>query len=218
MPIFFLTPDNCAFVKNALRKRLDHVKSAHLTEALASAFGFRTHAALLAAMGAWDSKRPSLISVVPSHLRSRLQELGYAPVDPAVLIEVLRAPEIPFGTWREFRNIDVATNNLWYRECEQRNIPNVYIQLRAKYAEVNWDCISIDQRDESHVRGEAASALVNEMFKRYQALARGNPAKSIFSGSAFVGSVDRLSPAIARDIADDFFMRLYMPMARQAAA
>jgi len=42
-----LTTDNCSFVKRALRERLSTVKSTHLSEALAAALGFRTHAAFL---------------------------------------------------------------------------------------------------------------------------------------------------------------------------
>jgi hypothetical protein len=219
MPIFFLTPDNCDFAKRAMRLRLTSVKSTHLTETLASASGFRTHAALLAAVGVSDARRPTLVSVEPSRLTARLQELGHPPHDAAaVLIETLRASEMPVGTWREYRSRDVAAINTWFRECKRRDIPNVYIQLRTKYAKVSWDCISVDPRDESHLREEAGSALGALMFKRYQELAKGDPAKSVFSGSAFVGSVDRLSPAVARDIADDFFMRLYIPMMQRAAA
>jgi hypothetical protein len=83
---------------------------------------------------------------------------------------------------------------------------------------LSWDCISIDPRGEDHVREDKGSALVDAMFKRYQALAKGDPAKSEFFGSAFVGTVDRLSPSVARDIADEFFMRLYTPMVQRAAA
>jgi hypothetical protein len=218
MPVFFLTPDNCEFAKRAMRGRLPLVKSTHLTEALAAAFGYRTHAALLASLELSDARRPALVPVDPARLSSRLQELGCGIVDPSGLVEIVRAPEMPAGVWREFRNGDVAANNLWFRECERRDIPNVYIQLRTKYAKVSWDCISIDRRGEDHVREDKASALVDVMFRRFQVLAKGDPAKSEFFGSAFVGSVDRLSPSVARDIADDFFMRLYMPMAQRAAA
>lgn len=218
MPIFFLTPNNCDFAKRAMRVRLMDVKSTHLTEALASVFGFRTHAALLAAMGISDVRRPTLVSVEPLRLRARLQELGYGPIDETALIETVRAPEMPVSAWREFRNRDLEANKTWFQECQRRDIPNVYIRLRTKYAEVNWDCISVDPHRDGHVREAAGSNLVDVMFRGYQALAKSGPAKSVFFGSAFVGSVDCLSPDVARDIADDFFMRLYMPMVPRAAA
>ena len=56
------------------------------------------------------------------------------------------------------------------------------------------------------------------MFERFRALAKGSPAKPEFFGSAFVGTIDRLSPSLARDIPDDFFMRLYFPIAQRPAA
>jgi hypothetical protein len=218
MPVFFLTSDNCDFAKRAMRARLPLVKSTHLTEALAAAFGYRTHAALLTALKLSDARRPALVQADPARLTDRLQDLGYEIVDSSSLVEIVRSPDLPVGVWREFRNGDTGANNLWFRECERRDIPNVYIQLRTKYAELSWDCISIDPSGEDHVREDRGSALVNVMFKRYQSLAKGDPAKSEFFGSAFVGSVDRLSPPVAREIADDFFMRLYMPMAQRAAA
>lgn len=217
MPVFFLTPQNCSFAKRALRARLLQVKSSHLSEALATALGFRTHAALLAAMNHWGGERPALVQVDPTQLSRRLQDLGYRPIDPSDLVEIVRMPDLPVAAWREFRNRDLAANGIWFRECQRRDIPNVCIRLRTKYAELSWDCISIDPRNEGHVRNERASDLVEVMFKRYQAFARGNCPKSEFFGSAFAGTVDRLSPSVARDIADDFFSRLYMPMAQCAA-
>tara|TARA_E500000305_G_scaffold28218_1_gene21478 strand:- start:367 stop:537 length:171 start_codon:yes stop_codon:yes gene_type:complete len=56
------------------------------------------------------------------------------------------------------------------------------------------------------------------MFERFQALAKGSSSKPEFFGGAFVGTVDNLLPSLAREIADDFFMRLYAPIRQQAAA
>jgi len=218
MPLFFLTPDNCEFAKRAMRARLPMVKSAHLTEALAAALDFRTHAALLAAVKLSDPRRPVLVQADPARLSGRLQQLGYESVDSSGLVEIVRSPDMPVNAWREFRNGDRAANDRWYRECQRRDIPNVYIRLRTKYAELSWDCISIDPSGEDHVREDRGSALVEVMFKQYQALAKGDPTKSEFFGSAFIGSIERLSPPVAREIADDFFMRLYMPMVQRAAA
>jgi hypothetical protein len=217
MPVFFLTQDNCDFVKRRLRQDLPSIKSAHLTEALASALGFRTNAALRVALPSQDAERPPLIRIDTALWLARLRELGYASSDPAFLVEAARAPDLPVGVWREFRNGDIVANNTWFRDCERRDIPNVYIELRTKYARLNWDCISIIRSNDDHVREKQADALVDIMFKRYQALAKGDPARSLFEGSAFIGWIDRLSPQIARTIADDFFQRLYRPLVRQEA-
>lgn len=215
MPIFFLTQDNCDFVKRRLRVRFPSIKSAHMTEALAAALGFQTNAALRAALPRQTTERAPLVQIDAAGWVSRLQELGYPSVDPAPLIDTTRAPDIPVGVWREFRNGDRGANNVWFRDCERRDVPNVYIELRTKYAKLNWDCISIVRSNDDHVRDKRADALVDVMFKRYQALAKGDPAKSMFTGSAFVGWIDRLSPNVARLIADDFFKRLYLPLTQQ---
>lgn len=62
-------------LKNALRDQLPEVKSSHLSEAVAAAFGFRTHASLLAhvkeggelAFGRFEARC----------LIARLEQLGY---------------------------------------------------------------------------------------------------------------------------------------------
>lgn len=218
MPILFLTPDNCSFVKRALRKRLSTVKSTHLSEALATALGFRTHAALLAAMKAAIANRPMLTQVDEGRMGERLRGLGYGPMVPVDLAGIVRSAELPLAAWREFGNRDKAANERWFKECQRRDIPNVCIRLRTKYAELSWDCISIDPAGEDHFRDDDGATLVRIMIKRFRALAKGAPAKPEFFGSAFVGTIDRLSPFLARDIADDFFMRLYSPIAQRAAA
>ena len=218
MPILFLTPDNCSFVKRALRERLSTIKSTHLSEALAAAFGFRTHAALLAAMKATIVDRPMLTQVDEDRIGERLRGLGYAPMVPVDLAGILRSAELPLAAWREFGNRDTAANERWFKECQRREIPNVCIRLRTKYVELSWDCISIDPAGEDHLRDDDGAVLVRIMFERFRALAKGAADKPEFFGSAFVGTIDRLSPSLARDIADDFFMRFYSPIAQRAAA
>lgn len=215
MPAFFLTEDNCEFVKRQLRRRLTSIKSAHLTEALAAAFGFRTHAALRSALALPQTSRPPLIDVNIHEWSSRLHQLGYESVDPQFLVETVRAHGLPIGVWREFRNGDRTANSVWFYDCRDRDIPNVYIELRTKYAKLNWDCISLTRGSDDHVQGKQSNALLDVLFKRYQALAKDDSAKSMFTGSAFVGWIDRLSPHIARAIADDFFGRLYLPLTQQ---
>jgi hypothetical protein len=56
------------------------------------------------------------------------------------------------------------------------------------------------------------------MFARFQSRAQHAPGKPEFFGSAFVGSIDRLLPDTARDLADDFFMMLTASVQQRAAA
>lgn len=218
MAALLLTPDNIDFAKRALRSRFPSVKSSHRIEAFAAATGHRTHAALLADLMRSEGTRALVTRVNPDRFVARLHELGYGTADLRTLTDIVRSTDIPQPIWREYRNRDLAENDRWFRECERRDIPNVYIKMRRKYAELNWDCISIDPSGEKHVRDEQGTTLVGEMFRRFQSLARPDPGKSEFFGSAFVGSIDRLLPEIARNMADEMFMLLYTPMPRQAAA
>lgn len=218
MPVIFLTPDNCDYLKHALSPQLAAAKSSHLTEALAAASGYRTHAALLAAIKTAEPVRPPLVLVDPGRFVARLRELRSPSADPVALINAVRAPDMPQAAWREFRSGDIVANNAWFRDCKRRNLPSISVELHITHAQVSWDCISIDPADEGHVRDDRGDVLVREMFQSYQALAKGNAARSEFFGSAFVGSVDRLAPSLARAIADDFLRRLYAPtLARRAA-
>ena len=218
MSILFLTLENCRFVKRSLSERLPQVKSTHLSEALAAALGFRTHAALLAALKTTTPERPALAQVDQDRMQERLCQLGYGPKVSVDLVNLTRSHELPLAAWREFGHRDRAANNAWFEECQRRNIPNVCIRLRTKYSKLSWDCISIDPAFESHVRDAKGDALIDVLFDRFQAFAKGSPGKPVFFGSAFVGTADNLLPSIARDLADDYFVRLYTPMKRQIAA
>jgi len=63
-------------LKKALRDEFPDVKSSHLTEALAHSLGFRTHAALQAAMTGPEQDRPFAL-LDTARMRQRLVELGY---------------------------------------------------------------------------------------------------------------------------------------------
>lgn len=79
-----------AELKKSLLDEFEDVKSSHLSEALAASLGFRTHAALKAAMTGPEQDRPfHLLS--SQRFLGRLVELGY-PFDP-------NDPEFDFEGW-----------------------------------------------------------------------------------------------------------------------
>ena len=218
MAAILITIDNIDFVKVHLRAAFPTVKSAHMTEALACGFGYRSHAALLAAVKGTPLERPLLGKIDDARIAARLIELGHDLTEPVSTIAAARSPGLPDRIWTEFPNRDRYANDLWFSECRHRNIPNLRIEKRRKYAELHWDCISIDPRDEGHTRGKSGSALVRELFDTFQAIARSAHGKPLFHGSSFVGSVDRLTPEMARTMADAFFAMLYLPMQARAEA
>lgn len=76
MAAISLTNASITTLKNALRSEFPDVKSSHLTEALAHALGFRTHAAMIAAMTEPEEDRP--VAVLNSgKMLDRLQHFGY---------------------------------------------------------------------------------------------------------------------------------------------
>lgn len=218
MAAILLTSNNVNFVKSALRASMPQVKSAHLTEALAFGFGFGTHAALRAMLKADMTGFPMLVMFDETHLAARLAALGYVPKGSEPLDGIIRSPSLPDRIWVEFRSGERAANDRWFRECRQRGIPNLRIERRRKYVELHWDCVSLDPSDEAHLQGNPGAALVRQMFGTYQGIARRIPGKSEFSGSSFVGSVGRLLPELAYEMADAFFGLLYEPMRSRSLA
>lgn len=88
-----LTSASITTLKTSLRSEFPDVKSSHLTEALAHALGFRTNAALVAAMTGPEEDRP--LSVLDSSkMLDRLQQFGY-PRDEEFDFELMNLVTIP---------------------------------------------------------------------------------------------------------------------------
>jgi hypothetical protein len=218
MPAIFVTADNIEFLKNALRLHLPDVKSSHRLEALAAALSYGTYAALRTDFDIDDEiERPALRPMAPEHFDRRLRELGYSGSSVSWLITLARAADLPHPVWREFRSGDFDANNRWFRACRTHNIPNVWVEMRTKYAKLNWDCISVELRRLDYLHDGRGDKIVDELFRRFQTLAHPDPGKSILMGSAYAGSVDKLLPDIARALADEFFVLLCV-RAREALA
>lgn len=208
MTALLLTPDNLKFAKTRLKSAVVGVKSAHLTEALASACRFRTHAALLAALASHTHNRPALAKLDLGRLKERLISLGYSACEFANG-RIVEGDALPDPIWFAFRRGDDTANDAWLRQCRTRNIPNIYAHIGSRYWSLAWDCISTDKSYDARVRGQSGDRLTQTMFDQFQRRTRPDSGRPIFDGSAFVGKVERLTPDIARDLADDFFALLY---------
>lgn len=77
MSAIILSADNILTLKRTLRPFYEEVGSAHLTEAIASALGFRTHAALIARIGTMDPKDPEIEVLDDEAFFHRLGSFGY---------------------------------------------------------------------------------------------------------------------------------------------
>ena len=111
-----------ASLKKALRTEYPHVSSSHLSEAIAAALGFRTHASLLAALPA-TSDDPDFVLLDDDAFEARLIDFGHPP-DPEFTFEYLQVPwlrttyaprawEIEYKSARDkaWRNLIVETVN-----------------------------------------------------------------------------------------------------------
>jgi hypothetical protein len=78
MPSIPFVKEHVALVKNSLRDEFPHIGSAHLSEALAAALGFRTHASLLSQVPASNSD-PDYVLVDDEVFDAKLVELGHTP-------------------------------------------------------------------------------------------------------------------------------------------
>lgn len=210
MALLLLAPENIEHAKSAMRDAFPHVKATHRAEALAASLGFRTYASLLAGLNPTGTGVLARPVELATFLR-RLDELGCEAFNPASLIQIVRSPAMPLRPWVEFKKGDLAANNRWFYGCQRRNIPHITLETRVKYVSLNWDCISRDPKYDTHLGKDHGAALVRRMFATFQSLAGRGPGKPMFDGSSFVGSVENLTPDIARNLADAFFMMLVAP-------
>lgn len=124
MAAIALTEASVVAVKNCLRDEFPDAKSAHVSEALACSLGYRTHAALRAALTPTESD-PPFVLLRTDRMRARLVEFGY-PDDPEFNFELLiksppevistvpiSAYEIEYNTQRKkaWRNLMVCAVN-----------------------------------------------------------------------------------------------------------
>lgn len=116
---YFVSEASVRNLKQRAERRVSGVRSAHMSEVVAAALGFRTHAALRAALNGCATAEASK----PSNARAvqRLRQLGYNPPEDLHLLPELDRSYSPFKTyplrkqrgvrWTGWRNLMVAAIN-----------------------------------------------------------------------------------------------------------
>lgn len=203
-----LTSANLEFLKRQLGLDYPEIGSAHRTEALAVACGYRTYASQLAELRA-DSATSPIIKVDGQRWSARLAELGYQSVPDDRLTASIHAPQIPDPCWVEFPSRDRTVARRWFYRCKADNLPYVTIEMARKYATLEWDCITLDSDIDRQIRDDESGAIVKELSTTFRRCSAGSGAKPYFFGSAFVGSIKGVRPDVARTLADEFFTVLY---------
>jgi hypothetical protein len=76
---------NVAVLKKSIRRQYSTVRSSHVDEALASSFGFRTYASMLAVLHQMTGSTRLMVQMDTALLQLRLEQLGYTGLDAPTL-------------------------------------------------------------------------------------------------------------------------------------
>ncbi|WP_137178844.1 hypothetical protein [Roseomonas sp. AR75] len=205
MRVIPVTTENVEHLKRIGRSALPEVGSSHLSEAIASLLSYRSHASLLASM-AVALQVPLLVWPDTSRFEGRLRELGHDVLSVPALAERLASADLPTPAWREFEAGDLPGVNAWFRSCEQRGSPYVYISRRKERARLDWDWISVDSSEDGKLVRANKRSVVDRMVSAFRASAA--PRKAVFEGSAFVGQIEGLTFEAARLLASEISLIL----------
>ncbi len=219
MSIMLFSNENAAFLTSGILARFPEVSLRHMKEAIACSAGFRSRRALLKSARDLANGRHFLVGMNSDVLAAKLRELGYPIASVGALETFTHADALPHRLYVVTKNRDKVHQNTWFRECQARNIPYMYIERKTRYAHLHWDCISLNSANEAHVTGRAGDNLMHLMFSNFQQVARSRPdGKAFFHGSGFAGDVENLDPKLAHQMAEMFFAMLYLPLYGQVQA
>lgn len=212
MTMIILSKENYRYAKAALHAAIPHVRSAHLAEALATGLGWKSNAALVSCRTRHEGRPAPLAECDGIAFADRLLALGYADIPASAFEGAIAQARLPHPLYALFRKGDRLANEEHYRLAKRLGRPMMMIATARVYAELEWDCITVDGREDDHVRGQAGDSLVRTMFEIFQTKCRGADGKPVFYGSAFTGTIKKLLPETARQLAEDYFKLLYTPL------
>lgn len=177
MTAIALAEQSLAELKKSLRKDLTHIRSSHLSEALAVALGFRTHASLLAELPE-QADDPAILLLSNERFEARLREFGYHVADDDFRFEWLLDCKALIETMPN-SGYDIEYRS--QRDKAWRNLMVLTINegIRKKYFSLRYD----DNRwpgAEPGSQGHRGTGYVFE-FK----LADGKPAKGYVQDAGF---------------------------------
>jgi hypothetical protein len=95
MPLFTLAVENIVCLKRAIRETYPQVKSSHASEAVAFALGFRTHAALRAAIAALGADEHKWAWLDGNKIADRLVSFGYSGISRGAMVKLSDELQMP---------------------------------------------------------------------------------------------------------------------------
>lgn len=214
MALIALTQRNVDFIRRNLKKRSPHVRSSHISEAVAAACGFQTNISMIASLRERGTMLPALVVMNGTRFLGRLADFGYmATVDEEVWFDLARSQELPERIWSVCKDNDLPRLDRWYSETRQRGIPCINIKKRRTLADVDWDCIGLDPKYDPVMIDRGSSGLIDRLFRKFQETVKGKPGKPLFYGSSFAGGVENVPIGAAPEVADALFGVLYEALA-----
>lgn len=194
---------SCA-LKSKIRAALPEISSSHCSEAIASGFHFKTHAAFLA-----NSHKKNDLPFSSELMAQRLCELGYS-VSNSTIDTMLQNIQ-PRWNYVIISNRDRSANDSHFHECNKENRPMMMIKIARKYATLEWDCITLESKNDRFFKEDLGNRIARKMFAEFQHESKGATGRPFFEASAFVGSIKKLEPATAKRLA-----KAYLGMIKQA--
>lgn len=213
-----LSDENWRAGKASLHAALPAVRSSHLAEAIAAGLGARQHASIVPKLQPDPCGHDALMLGRDELFVERLAELGYKDIAPGYFEASFKGTALPHSIYAAFKQGDRHKNNNHYHRCNRHKRPMMMVKMARTYAELEWDCITVHPDEEAYLHDEAGNQLVNIMFNLFQARAKGVPGNPLFFGSAFTGTIKKLLPGTAQQLAEDYFRLLYLPLIEPHAA
>lgn len=207
-----LSDENWSAGKATLHAALPALRSSHLAEAIAAGLGARQHASVLTRLQPDERGHEALALGCDTLFVERLAELGYPDIAPGHFDAAFKGIALPHAVYAAFKRGDRLRNNDHYHRCSRHRRPMMMVKMARTYAELEWDCITVNPDEEAYLHDKRGRQLTSIMFNLFQARAKGAPGKPLFFGSAFTGTIKKLLPATARQLAEDYFRLLYSPL------
>lgn len=207
-----LSNENWRAGKASLHNALPAVRSGHLAEAIAAGLDARQHSSIVTKFQRDATRHSALVLGRDALFVKRLTELGYQGTETGHFYAAFSGSAMPHPVYASFKHGDRLANDNHYHHCSRLGRPMMMVKISRTNAELEWDCITVDSSQEAFLHGNRGRELVTIMLSLFQARAKGSPSKPIFFGSAFTGTIKRLLPATARQLAEDYFRLLYSPL------
>lgn len=119
---------------------------------------------------------------------------------------------VPHRLFLECRRPDREQQNEHYWQCHKMGWPLITVYRGTKFSEVQWDYITMAGDDFPFWDGKAGEQYLEEVMNTYVLFASGNSPSSLFRGNCHTGSITKLNPETALDLAEFMFEAMYVPM------